>query len=481
MSMQVDNLLADFLPSIGINTTSDNGTYQKQIEAVEWIEKEFYIPELNGPIVLADYQRAFLKEADRKVDGKLVYDFVLLSDIKKSAKSTIAAAMVLYRALHTAWGTFIIVANSQRQADSRVFAYITRAIELNPTLKKRCKIIQHRIEIDNHTIIEAIPCNPRGEAGANPDMVEYTELHAFTGTAAEKLWTETTLSPTKHGYSQRFADTYAGNSGESPILEPLYDQLVKPENRVKLENAPDDLEVYRKDRTLCLWNTYPRLNWQTPEYYKSEASVLTPTEFRRVHLNQWVSSVNVFVPPESWDRCVGEYPEFNERTPMIVALDAAAVSDTFAIVGVSKHNDIIYVRYCHAFVPPKNGVIDFDIVKKFIKTEVIDKFNVVQICYDPYQLTLMATQLRNENTVWVKEFPQGEQRLKADRQLYDLIVSRQLIHNNHPTLTAHIKNANQENQKDGSTLRLVKRADHLKIDCAVALSMSSYEAKRLFI
>src|SRR5688572_25824822 len=80
----------------------------------DWIEKNFFIPEQqhtsHPALPLDPYQRAVIREAHRQDDrGRYIYDLVLWSDIKKSAKSTIAAAVILCRAMHLSWGGIRIV------------------------------------------------------------------------------------------------------------------------------------------------------------------------------------------------------------------------------------------------------------------------------------------------------------------------------------------------------------------------------------
>jgi hypothetical protein len=455
------------------------------LSLVDWIQSEFWIPERNHlpeaerGLNLHPYQIAVLNEAERRdpATGKYIYDIVVWSDIKKSAKSSIAAAVILHRALRATWGSFKIVANDLKQADSRVFYYIKRAIELNPRLASRATIKNYKIQLDNHTIIEAIPVDPKGEAGGNDDMIEFTELHAADSKAAAQMWTEMTISPIKHGFSQRWVDTYAGHSGEAPILEPLYDYAVKDEYRLTLDSGVADLELYARGAMLVLWNTHPRLDWQTPSYYDSEAAVLTPNEFQRMHRNQWVTSADVFVPPEWWDACQGEYPEFDARLPVVVGMDAGVSSDYFALVGVSRIGDMTYARFCKVWKPPKGGKIDFADVERYIRDELIPSYNVVQIAYDPYQTHDLAMRLRG--VVWCFEFTQGAPRLEADKQLFDCIRDRRIMHNGNVELTEGVKNANSKSEGDVDKLRIVKRAAHLKIDPCVALSMANSEARRL--
>lgn len=446
-------------------------------DLIRWIETEFYIPELHGPMPLADYHKRFLVELERRdTNGHYVYDLGLLSDIKKSAKSCIAAAVILFRALHTEYGSFKVVANDLKQADSRVFFYIRRALDWNSRIGVRATIKNYKITLDNHSVIEAIPVDPKGEAGGSDDLIEFTELHAADSKAALALWSEMTLSPLKAGYSQRIIDTYAGHSGESPLLEPLYHRIVKPENRID-----DEIELYAHGGQLALWNTEPRQPWQTPDYYAREAATLTPSEFQRLHRNQWVTSENVFVPGEWWDACQGELPAFDPRTPVVVGMDAGVSSDNFALVGVSRVKELTYVRFVRVWRPTKESKIDFDEIERVIREELVITYHVAQIPYDPSQLHQMATRLTRDRIAWMYEFKQGEPRLVADKELYDSIRDRRIIHDGNVDLAAHVKNANSQTDPRDHSLRIIKRADHLKIDACVALSMANSEARRLMI
>jgi hypothetical protein len=135
-------------------------------DVIRWIEHNFYVPELMGPVRLAPYQKAALREALRKDDlGNFVYSLIVWSDIKKSIKSTIAAALALYVAYHSPWGSVKIIANDLDQADSRVNYYIRRAIELNPKMKKEISTRGYTTTLPNKAMIKAIPIDPEGEAG----------------------------------------------------------------------------------------------------------------------------------------------------------------------------------------------------------------------------------------------------------------------------------------------------------------------------
>jgi phage terminase large subunit-like protein len=464
-------------------------------DPVAWIEREFYVPETMQAIVLEPYQRAVLREAFRRDDdGQFIYSLVLWGDLKKSAKSTIAAAAVLWLAWHREWESARIVGNDLKQADSRTFFYIRRAIELNPRLKAVCTVKNYHIALPNHTTIEAIAVDPKGEAGGGDLIVCFTELWAAKNEAAKQLWTETTLSPLKYGRSLRWCESYAGYIGASPILEQLYEQGVTGGRVVDVKDdegrSIEGLELYANDsaRLLALWNTQPRCSWQTEEYYGQEAATLTPSEFQRVHRNRWAASEEAFVPDEWWQACKGDVPPLPPYKSVVVGIDAATDSDCFAIVTVFRIGEPVYVLHARQWTPPKGGKLVFnnpdnpndETTPEGYLRWLARTYPVVEFCYDPYQLHDLASRLRREGVGHFYEFTQGALRLVADKQLYDLIRDRAMVHPGHlHDLNAHIANANRK--AEGDKLRIVKRKPELKIDLAVATSMAAHEAKRLNI
>jgi phage terminase large subunit-like protein len=243
-------------------------------DPVRWMETYFRIPETPDHLLqLGEYQKACLRQAlMRDENGLFKYSLILWSDCKKSIKSTVAAAVALWMAWNTPWGSIKVIANDLKQADSRVAFYIRRCIELNRQMHDLCivKPSGYTIKFPNNAMIEAIPVDPQGEAGGNDDMVIYSELWGAASKAIMKLWTETTLSPTKFGKSFRWIETYAGYVGEAPILEQLYETAVT--NGIDFPwvndfDPPIEASEAPESRIFALWNTVPRLPWQTPEYY----------------------------------------------------------------------------------------------------------------------------------------------------------------------------------------------------------------------
>lgn len=430
-------------------------------------------------MTLYECQRRPLQLAlSRDADGRFLFNTVLWSWPKKSAKSSVIAAVADYIAMTRDRASVKLVANDLKQADSRVGMYLRESIKLGQKAGKRDNAIRmtpsgYKTQYPNGSIIECVPIDPSGEAGGNDDMIVYSELHGWKSKAHIRMWSEMTLSPTKFGNSQRWIDTYAGYTGESPILENLF-KVGKEQG----QQVWPDLEVYANPtaKMLTVWVTKPMLPWQldasAQEYYAQEAAQLTPNEFSRMHQNQWVSSEDVFVPYEAWLGCAKEpFEHVRTNEPLIMAVDAGVSSDCFAVVVVTRRDDKVQVHYARKWQPENGKKLDFKLPETEIR-RLLNSYNILEVAYDPYQLVSMAGILRSEEMANMREFNQAGARAVADKRLYDLILARNVQHRNISDLNEHIKNANRK-PEDDNKLRIVKRAPELKIDLAVALSMAA--------
>lgn len=209
---------------------------------------------------------------------------------------------------------------------------------------------------------------------------------------------------------------------------------------------------------------------------------LTGARYSRLYLGEWVADDGdeAFLPSMAlWDNCVENVPKASYAQPMVIGLDAAVTGDTFALVGVTRHpedeNNIV-VRECRVWEP--NGeALDYTSIENEIRA-IIDRNNVVQVCYDPYQLHYLAQRL--QDVVWTKAFNQGADRLESDASLRTLIVQRRLRHDgSFSVLRQHLGNSDAKIDETGHKLRLIKRYANQKIDGAVALSMACYRTLEL--
>jgi phage terminase large subunit-like protein len=194
----------------------------------------------------------------------------------------------------------------------------------------------------------------------------------------------------------------------------------------------------------------------------------------------------------------------------VLGVDASVTGDMFAVIAVSRHPqrpDDPAIRACRAWKPSDSGGrIDFDEVENFLRllckggcrnghaTDMpeptchacaardrsIQPHNVVQICYDAYQMEEMVQRLRRDGVAWCEEFPQTTDRLIADGLMHKLALRGALAYHGDLLLSEHIGNARAKLSKDeDSRMRIIKRAPTRKIDLAVAASMAVYRILHL--
>lgn len=225
-------------------------------------------------------------------------------------------------------------------------------------------------------------------------------------------------------------------------------------------------------------------------FVEDRASSLTEAEARILLQAEWEDEEDTerFLPNISlWDNCKGVLPPLTENDPLVIVLDAGVSSDNFALVAVSPNParwEDIAVRIAIKWEPPAGGKIDFKgteqkpgpelILRQLCKTR-----NVVQVCFDPYQLHDFCTRLGNEHIAWFDEFSQQSARLEADNDLLGLIMQRRITHEGNNDLRDHINNADRKVDSESRKLRIVKREKDLKVDLAVALSMACHRLTEL--
>lgn len=174
-----------------------------------------------------------------------------------------------------------------------------------------------------------------------------------------------------------------------------------------------------------------------------------------------------------WDACKAALPPLDGHTQLVLAADAGVSNDSFALIGVSRHPERhtdAAVRLVRVWRPRPGHPLDFDEIEAEINT-LIDRYAVVQVAYDAYQLHQMMTRLGRR--CWTDAFSQQGDRLTADKQLLDLVQTRRITHDGDAELRQAMDNADRQVDAAEHKLRIVKRTDSLKIDAAVALSMAA--------
>jgi len=445
---------------------------KKTISPTEFIDKVIKLNEKGLPWKLSPYQRRVLELAfKRDPTGALLYRLILWSETKKSGKTFLAGCLLLWWAIITESTEIIVSANDREQSQSRVFQTAVDLIEHNPALASECETFSNTIVFNNGTVVTAISSDYKGAAGSRHSLVVYDELWGFESESSRRLYEELTPPPTEAS-AWVLVVSYAGFSNESDLLESLY-------KRGMQGKRIDQLECYEADDLFMFWSHTPRQPWQDEKYYESQRKILRPTQFQRLHRNEWVSSESSFITPELYDAVV-EDGHADLSGSLFVGIDCATRRDCSAVV-VLKYEDSsdrLQLADCRVWRPspgcPPNieSTIEF-----YLKRVCADpRAHLQMIYYDPFQMVRSAQVLTMAGYP-CEPFDQTLGHLtSATENLLSLFTSRGLRLYPHADLREHCINAITVESAKG--IRLAKGKQSAKIDGCAALSFAALAAVR---
>lgn len=397
------------------------------ISAVRFIEKTLVNPETGLHFVLTPAEKAFLAHAfELTADGRMRYPELAFSAPKKSGKTAFAAMKLIYvvRVLGGRFAEGICVANSMEQAAGRVFQAAARIVEASPLLAGDAEVWSKEIRfLSTGGTITAIPSDAGTAADANPNIVVFDELWAFTSEREHRLWDELVPPPTRK-VACRLTVTYAGYSGESELLEDLYKRGMAGE-----QIGPD---LWAADGLLMYWTHDLAAPWQTAEWREQMRQQLRPNAYLRLIENRWVTAESTFIELEDWDACVDDAarPMLSApKLPVYVGVDASLKHDQTAIVVCTYDRKTKKVRliWHKIFKPSPNDPLDFESAIEETVLGLRRRFLVKEVRYDPWQMAASSQRLVAYGMPMV-EFPQTVPNLTtASSNLYDLVKSQNLV------------------------------------------------------
>jgi len=137
-----------------------------------------------GPLRLADHQRVFLRDATRRgPDRCFVHRTCVASWPRREGKSLVVALLLAWRMTCFTGQRLLILANSERQAQSNVFALLTEVLRDSPALQgyvpEDCFLATKLTVPGLDNLCECVPCNWRTVQGRpRTDVLACDELHA---------------------------------------------------------------------------------------------------------------------------------------------------------------------------------------------------------------------------------------------------------------------------------------------------------------
>lgn len=455
---------------------ADLTTYAR--DPVAFIDRYITRNERGQPFALLPHQREILGVLFAfDAEGRLPYDNIIWSCVKKSGKTTLSGMLKLW------WGftqeapnELKAVANDQEQAVARTFNTCVKLLKYNPELGDSARVTGKTIVLSNGTTIQAIANDFSGEAGGNQGWSSWTELWAFTSESSRRLWEELTPVPTRRN-SIRFIDTYAGFEGESDLLFTLYKSVVSPDEHPEGqgERVHDTWPIFanRDARVIAYWDHEPRMPWQTPAYYAAQRRTLRASSYLRLHENRWTQGVSTFVTPELWDPCVlpDLRPEIGApRGSLFVGVDAGIKHDSAAVVAVRWDGPVLRLSSHRIWQPTPKDPLDIENTIEAYLLELRARGGLARVVCDPYQLHRSISTLKAAGMP-IEEYPQTVPNLTAAGQsLFDLLNGQNI--RMYPAADVRQQAMATVAVESARGWRIAKEKASRKIDVIVALAMA---------
>ena len=353
---------------------------------------------------------------------------------RKAGKSTMIAVLLLYDLLTTN-GAQAYCACTKRDTAKIIFNCCKQAVMQNDALQRRLKIYNSTSRITNEGkagFLEALAADPDRMDGLNPSVCCIDEI----------------------GSMQNFDIVKRLQSGQGSRPEPLIFEIgsatddMYSAGRQEYERADKILKGTAFDDTFfcimyCLdekdnWTdetTYIKANPNMGVSMSAEflhnlkvEAIQQPGlegEFRTRNLGQWVSPINVWIPYQTWNNSILNADKFSlseeekKNCLIIGAIDLSKRYDFsvytlyffspkqkmyFAehkmyfpeeqIENKMKHDSPMIRKWIEqGYIKPTPGsIVDYNAIFKDIKDD-IDKYEVREILYDPYNAATLMTEI----------------------------------------------------------------------------------------
>lgn len=449
-----------------------------------WVE---CLPHVEGKwdsptIVLADAQVFFLVNLFGFWIDKNTRRFsvALFAVARKNAKSTLAAAIMLYvMCEEDELGGQIYAAATTGDQARVVWRIAKQMVERCYDLRERYGVEAYSLEIrkfSTSTFFKAINAKASTQDGLNPQAFVLDELHAHkthdlmnvlrdaAGARSNPLFLYTTTegfeTPGPWPEVRVFAQNMLRGLEADHFLAVIYSLDEEDKNLGTTQD--DDFDETKYIKANPLWDDNPILR-QTVRALAAEAKAMPGKlgEFRIKRLNRQSSAAKAWIDVLKWKQCAG--PKRLEPDDLVGmqcwgAFDLSSTTDmaAWALLFWDGKNWYVFVRY---FVPrqaekhrterrsapyeswirsgwvtaTEGDRVDYAVVREAILADV-RMFNPVKIAYDPWNAQQLVTELTNEG-IELEVFVQGPRSYHPAMQALDIAYNNgSLRHGGNPVL-----------------------------------------------
>lgn len=435
---------------------------------------------------------------------------------KKNGKSGLASGLGLYLLIGDGEeGAEVYCAARARRQAGIVHRESQKMVKRSPALKGRARVLESTNRIlypgtDSH--FEAISSEAGVQEGLNWSGLIFDELHVADRALVQTLEEGGVARAQSLMLAISTAGIYDPNAVgwdwwqlSKGVLEwGIQDwSFFSVMYAAPDEAAPGDPETWRRANPslgVILQEDQMRETWERAKGSSSQIAMV-----RRYRLNQWVKSSHAWIEMRRWERLAGTAPDLRGR-PCYGGLDLSSTTDltAFGLWWPKTDNAPAWWRVWY-WLPEENleeaarvaqapyrqwadegrllltegDVIDYSVIRRKI-VELAEQHDVRQVAFDPWQATMLITQLQEEDGLEMVKYPQQGPVLSPALKAMETTIRRgEVRHEGCPVMQWMMSCAEVKTDHNGNC-RLVKgdRRARRKIDGVIAMVMAGDLAAR---
>jgi phage terminase large subunit-like protein len=394
-----------------------------------------------------------------------------------NAKSTLAAAMCVYRLFVGDEAAIDVLAVDERQAGI-IGGICTKMVGRNEQLAKRTQVFKDHLVVRGSELWW-LPANAAALEGRTPDLTICDE----GGRISSEVYEVAVFSASKKPDAQLFL---IGTPGPNPqnVLSQFRDHsIAHPEDssQAYMEFSANQWPDHALDcddhdgQPGCLSAANPALgDWMTRASLLATAPPKTgEAHWRRVRLIQWnVTNAEPPLPPALWES-LGTADVIPDGERVVLAFDGSYNGNDATVIVAATVSATPRVQLVSWWGRPDPKDTTYRVPILEVEQALRDacrRWDVTEIACDSYRWQRSLSVLESEGLP-VKDFPQSISRMSAATAGFlDACRNGQLTHSGHPLIGEHLNNAVLT--EDGRGGRLVKAHRSLRIDAAITAVMA---------
>lgn len=432
----------------------------------------------------------------RRPDGRYRHRQALIGLPRKNGKSALGSSFALQGLVMGDYGSEIYSCAVDKNQARVVFDVAKQMVRMDPQLDAEqggiIKIWRDRLEYtEKNSFYQVLSSDAITKEGLNPNVVIYDELH---GAPTSELYDVMQLAQGSRKSPLLIAITTAGKKTDQTGQDSTCYRLYQHGARIAAGEAEDET-------FFMVWFGVPdNSDYRDPAVWAAAnpgfddlvdsedfAAVINRTseaEFRTKRLNQWVSSMNTWLPQGAWNACQTEREFTPGNRGIVLGFDGSRSRDTTALVAVTVSTEPQVKVLAHWKKPqddphwrvPRAEVLDR------IRRACLEEYKglVREVAYDPYLWTDVFEELEAEGCP-VVEFPQTPTRMMpATQRMYEAVQNRRISHDGNPELARHFEHCQVRLDVRGARVVKESKDSPRKIDLAIA-TIIAYDRAAYFL